>query len=365
MYDGTSVQKDVYVSFDDKIRNISKQKPALDVIAEGVVTPGFVDAHSHIGMARYGEPSREDEANEQMDALLPLVNALHSVYMDDRGFRESVENGVLYSTVLPGSGNIVGGKAVLLRNWVNNVSEAYVQDIGIKAALGYNPRSTVEWKGKRPSTRMGAVALLRENLIKAQKTQALLKRRKKLAEEIEPMTEVFIDVLSGKTKLMVHLHKEDDAMILIQLVKEFGFKAVLNHGLDIYRADVFATVKKAGIPVVYGPMDAFPYKVELKHESWRNAEALLQSGAKFCMMSDHPVILQRNMFYTLRHFLRFGLSKPDAVSKVTREAAEIIGAEGIGQIRPGYKASFSVWNGDPFDLASYPVCVVAEGKQVV
>lgn len=365
LYDGQSLLRDVYVTFDGKIRSVSKQKPEAEVVAEGVVTPAFIDGHSHIGMARYGEPSREDEANEQMDALLPLVNALHSVYMDDAGFRESVENGVLYSTVLPGSGNIVGGRGVLIRNWAPNVREAYVQDVGIKVALGYNPRSTTEWKGKRPTTRMGAIALLRENLIKARKTEALVRKRKKAAEELEPMTEVFMDILSRRTKLMVHLHREDDAMVLISLVKEFGFKAVLNHGLDIYREDAFRGVKEAGIPVVYGPMDAFPYKVELKHESWRNAQVLLKSGAKFCMMSDHPVILQRNMFYTLRHFMRFGLSKEQAVSKVTKEAAEILEVKGLGEIKPGFTASLTVWNGDPFDLSSHPTLVVAEGREVV
>jgi len=37
--------------------------------------------------------------------------------MDDSSFIESTESGILYSTVLPGSGNIIGGKAVLIRNW--------------------------------------------------------------------------------------------------------------------------------------------------------------------------------------------------------------------------------------------------------
>ena len=109
-------------------------------------------------------------------------------------------------------------------------------------------------------------------------------------------------------------------------------------------------------------MDAFPYKVELKHESWRNAEKLLNSGAKFSIMSDHPVILQRNILYSLRHMLRFGLSRANAISKITREAAEIIGAHNIGQIKPGFKASLVVWNGDPFSLSSHPILVLAEGR---
>lgn len=51
-------------------------------------------------------------------------------------------------------------------------------------------------------------------------------------------------------------------------------------------------------------------------------------------MGDHPVILQRNLFYTLRHLLRFGLSKSDCISKITKEPAEIIGIDYIGQFKP-------------------------------
>jgi imidazolonepropionase-like amidohydrolase len=187
---------------------------------------------------------------------------------------------------------------------------------------------------------------------------------KKVTDEVDPLTEVFMDILSNKYKMMVHLHKEDDAMVLIQLVNEFGIKAVANHCADVHREEVFAALKSASIPVVYGPMDSFPYKVELKHESWRNVEKLIASKAKFSFMSDHPVILQRNLFYTLRHLLRFDMSKADAISKITKEAAEIIGVNDIGQVKAGYKASFVVWNDDPFSLSSYPVLVIAEGKTV-
>lgn len=79
-------------------------------------------------------------------------------------------------------------------------------------------------------------------------------------------------------------------------------------------------------------------------------------------MSDHPVILQRNILYSLRHMLRFGLSRANAISKITKEAAEIIGIQNIGQIKPGFKASIAVWNGDPFSLFSHPILVIAEGR---
>ena len=368
LFDGLDEKRDCFIGFEnDEIKYVENRQPkeSSEIIAEGVVvTPAFIDSHSHIGMVRSGEPDKEEEANEHMNSVYPLVNALHSIYMDDPSFKESVESGVLYSTVLPGSGNIIAGNAVLIRNFVQDISQAHIMDVGIKAALGYNPRSTVDWKGNRPSTRMGAVALLRENFIKARKIQKLLETEKKVIDEVEPLTELFMDILSNKLKMMVHVHKEDDIMVLLQLIKEFGIKVIANHCVDVHREEVFTALKASSVPVIYGPMDSFPYKVELKHESWRNAEKLLNSGAKFSIMSDHPVILQRNILYSLRHLLRFGLSKADAISKISKEAAEIIGAQNIGQVRAGFKASMVVWNGDPFSLSSYPILVIAEGRTV-
>ncbi len=369
LYDGVDEKHNYYIGFEDsKITYVGLDKPLqndAELIAEDVVvTPAFIDSHSHIGMVRAGEPEDEDESNEHMDPVFPLVNSIHSIYMDDLSFAESVENGVLYSVVLPGSGNIVGGKSVFLRNYEDNIEKAYVKDVGIKMALGFNPRSTNDWKGERPSTRMGAMAILRDNLLKAKKTQSLINRDKKDIDEVDPVTEVFMDILSKKYRIMAHLHKEDDAVLLIQLSKEFGLDAIANHCMDIYHKQVFSELSLNNIPIIYGPLDCFPYKVELKHESWKNVKPLIDSGAKFALMSDHPVILQRNMFYTLRHLLRFGLSKPKAISKITKESADIIGVGDLGQIKHGFNASLVVWNGDPFSLTSYPVMSIAEGKIV-
>ena len=76
------------------------------------MTPAFIDSHSHIGMVRSGKPGKEEEANEQMSSVYALVKALYSIYMDDPSFIESTESGILYSTVSPGGGNIIGEKLV-------------------------------------------------------------------------------------------------------------------------------------------------------------------------------------------------------------------------------------------------------------
>ena len=205
LYDGNKKQKNVYVCFEgNTITEVTETKPYGEIIGEGVITPAFIDPHSHIGLDRAGEPPYESEANDKLDSMLPLARAIDGVYMDDHAFTESVESNVLYSVVLPGSGNILGGMGSLIKNFEKNTKDAFVSDIGVKMALGYNPRSTTEWKGTRPTTRMGVAAIIRENFLAAQKAANLMSNGKKTIDEIDPKTEFFIKLISGEYKIMCH-----------------------------------------------------------------------------------------------------------------------------------------------------------------
>ena len=358
----------VYIVWgNETIISISKEKPKdVEEIFEydkAIVTPAFIDAHSHIGMARAGEPSAESESNEKYDSVLPVTDALYSIYMDDKSFKESIEWGVLYSCVLPGSGNIIGGRAVVIRNYGKDIEEAFIRYAGVKAALGFNPRSTTEWKGIRPYTRMGAIGLLRKWLIKARDMLKLVEEGKKVIEEIEPEIRMLFPILKGEDILRVHVHKIDDIAGLIMLRREFRLKTTIEHACDVHTREAFEKIKRENIPLVYGPVDAFAYKTELKHEYWRNIKYLVEVKPFFGLMTDHPVVLQRNLYLQLRFFRRFGMSKEECVSLITYNNAKILGIDDrLGTLEPGKWASFTVWNGDLFSLESYPVLVVGEGK---
>ena len=367
VYTGKKVIENAYVTFEGKrCAGVSKQKKGQLLGRFDVVTPAFIDAHSHIAMVRAGEPYQEGEANEHMDIILAVPDALDSVQMDDESLKDALEMGVLYSCVLPGSGNIIGGLSAVIRHYAKNTSDALVARAGVKAAFGYNPMSTKDWKGKRPSTRMGAMAILRSKLTDVSQKVAKHKRAKGAKkQEITFSAEEAIlrDVLARKLVLRCHVHKIDDIASLLRVVDEFKLKVTVEHAGDVHQPEIFVELKKRDIPVIYGPTDSIPYKVELKHDTWRNVEYLIESGVEFGLMTDHPVILSRLLLIETRWFTRCGLSKQQAIELVSRKNAELLGiADRLGTLEKGKWASFSCWNGDPFDITSYPVSVFGEGE---
>jgi imidazolonepropionase-like amidohydrolase len=367
IYTGKKVLSHTNVIFNGKtISAISKSKKGRCLGECEVITPAFVDPHSHIGMERAGEPNSEGEANEHQDSILALTDALDSIQMDDKALTDAVEMGVLYSCVLPGSGNIIGGHSAVIRNYAASSTDALITRAGLKAAFGFNPMKTNAWKGKRPTTRMGAVAMLRSRLDEVrQKIRRYNRARGSKKQDIVFSAEdrVLQDLLDRKLRLRAHVHKIDDIAALLRLVDEFKIDVTVDHAGDVHRPDIFLELKKRKIPVVYGPIDSFAYKVELKHEDWRNVRHLLVSGVKFGLMTDHPVTLARQLLLQTRWFMRAGLSRQQAIELISRRNAQIIGIDTlVGTLQKGKWASFVCWNGDPFDLTSYPLAVYGEGE---
>ena len=282
-----------------------------------------------------------------------------------RGNYLVLKNGSFYCQ---GSGNIIGGLSAVVRNYAQNSTDALIARAGLKSAFGHNPRSSQGSRGARPSTRMGIMAMLRAKLSAVQQKVAQCTRtRGKERERITFTAEeaVLRDVLAGKLRLRAHVHKIDDIASLLRLVDEFRLRITVEHAMDIHRPEIYQELKKRRIPVVYGPLDSFAYKVELKHKAWRNVRHLVASGVDYGLMTDHPISPARQLFLQTRWFVRCGLSKQQAVELVSRRNAEILSVDRtLGTLARGKWASFTCWNGDPFDITHYPVTVYGEGDVV-
>ncbi len=367
LYTGHSVVEGVYLGFEQGVVTGVFHEPCGEPLgAYPVVTPAMIDPHSHIGMVRAGEPESEAEANDHQDSLMVMADALDSLQMDDPALKDAVETGVLYSCIVPGSGNILGGLSAVIRNYGADSNQALICRAGLKAALGYNPMSTSSWEGTRATTRMGSLAILRKRLEEVRrKEQRFLEADGEKKDEITFSAEedVIRDVLSGRLALRVHVHKTDDIAALLRLVDDFGIRVTVEHAMGVRSPDIFRELKKRAIPVTYGPLDAFAYKVELKHETWRNIEHLIEAGVDFGLMSDHPVTPARQLLLQTRWFLRFGMTKQQAVELVTRRNSQLLGLDQwLGTLEVSKWASFVCWSQDPFELSAFPLAVYGEGK---
>jgi imidazolonepropionase-like amidohydrolase len=213
--------------------------------------------------------------------------------------------------------------------------------------------------------KVGWLSKSKKGSLYAKKFKIVAVSRAKKKEDIifTAAENILLDLLNGKQILRVYIHKIDDIAALLRLIDEFKLKVTVEHAMDVHQPEIFQELKKRKIPVIYGPIDAFAYKVELKHENWRNIKYLVESGVDYGLMTDHPVIPARQLFLQSRWLTRAGLNKQQAIELVSRKNAEILGIDNIlGTLERGKWASFICWNGDPFDVTSYAVAVFGEGK---
>jgi imidazolonepropionase-like amidohydrolase len=392
LFDGRGKRENCTIAVEEgKIVDVAAGSDGADFT--GYVTPAFIDAHSHIGMDREGEPWTESETNDVLGQILPVNDPLNSIYFDDRAFRDAVDFGILYSCVVPGSGNLIGGRAKIIRNFSSNRKNAVLRDYGYKMALGFNPRSTTEWKGERPNTRMGVYAMLEQKFdtvinkrekaeLKLRNTLHKLEREasekdlpdsevdyrrtaaeKEYQQTFDPADTALMELLDGSKTAKVHVHKEDDVLYLIHLAKKYGLKVTADHTCDVFHKEIFDELADAGIPIVYGPLGSVGYKVELKHAYYQNAGLLMKSEAFFGLMTDHPVIWSPCLRDSLKFFLIAGMSPEEAISVITYRNAKILGLDNtLGTVQEGKTASLLVWDRHPLDLAAFPRMVMAEGE---
>ena len=118
LYTGRSLNENAFLHIKNStIAGISKMAEGRLLGKFDVITPAFIDPHSHIGIFRAGEPNDQGESNEKMNAFPVLSDVLDSLQMDDAAFKDAIEMGVLYSCIVPGSGNILSGRSAVIRHW--------------------------------------------------------------------------------------------------------------------------------------------------------------------------------------------------------------------------------------------------------
>ena len=333
--------------------------------AEGLnAYPGFVDAHSHIGLDGYGGPTGSTyDYNEMNDILSPQLRGLDSYYAQDAAIPMALEGGVTTVAAGPGSANVLGGTFLAVKLCGNTVEEAMIKPaVAMKCAFGENPKRC--YKDKCDSARMTTAAKLRQILFEA---RDYLLRKEAAGDDISKQPkfdmklEALIPVLKKEIPLKAHAHRSDDIMTALRIAKEFDLNITIEHCTEGHL--IVNELKAAGVPVAVGPTLTNASKLELLNKSWTTPGVLAAAGLKVSIITDAPVIPQQYLPLCAGQAVKAGMDPFQALQAITINPARHIGIEDlVGSLEAGKDADIVLTNGDPMVSDTVVKYVIVDGK---
>lgn len=381
---GPRIENGTIILAGGKIESVGRNLPIPDGadVIDGTgkwVTPGIIDAHSHLGAFSSPAVPSMRNGNEKTGKNTAEVWVEHSIWPQDPGFEAARAGGVTSLAVLPGSANLFGGRTVTLKN----VPSVTVQGMkfpgapyGAKMACGENPIFYAA-RGNDPFTRMGNMAGFRSAFIEAQAYAAKLKKERarpqtagddNAAQKRDLRLETLAGVLLGDIAAHIHCYRADEMAQMIDLSKEFGFKiAAFHHASEAYKIAGLLAAENISA-ATWG--DHWGFKLEAYDGVSANAGALEAAGANAIIHSDSSSLVQRLNIETaiaLAAARRAGLSlsSEDAIRWITANPAKTLGiAERTGTLESGKMADIVLWSGDPFSIYSLAEKVFIDGAIV-
>jgi imidazolonepropionase-like amidohydrolase len=366
---------------------------AVVVDARGkFVTPGIVDPHSHMGVAPVPESEGHDDVNELTDPITAGLRAEHSFWPEDAALERAVAGGVTTIGVLPGSGNLVGGRGVVIHMSPRAGARAMrfpgSPEI-LKMACGENPKRVYGELKRAPSTRMGNVRALREAFTRARKYahdwEDWARRQqgrglkgaggKDAADKDEakpPDRDLALETLAlvmrGDILVEWHCYQADDMLAALEVAGEFGFKVrAFHHALEAYKIRDVLVAHGVGIATWD---DWWGFKMEAYDGIPENLALMTEAGGRGAVHSDSPIagqILNQAAGKALAAGRAAGvkIDENDALRWLTANPAWELGIDDqVGTLQAGKRADVVVWSEDPLSTYARAELVYVDGRLV-
>lgn len=329
--------------------------------------PGFIDAHSHIGLDAYGGPTGNTyDFNEMNDICCPELRGLDSYYAMDAAIPMALAGGVTTVAAGPGSANVLGGTFLAVKMVGKTVEEAMIRpSVAMKCAFGENPKRC--YKDKSISARMTTAAKLRQMLFEA---NDYMLRKEYAGDDVSKLPkfdmkmEALIPVLKREIPLKAHAHRSDDIMTAIRIAKEFGLRLTLEHCTEGHL--IVDELKAANVPVAVGPGLSSPSKLELLNLSWTTPGILASAGIQVSIITDAPVVPQQYLPLCAGEAVKAGMDPFLALQAITINPARHIGVEDrVGSLEEGKDADIVLADGNPLVSDTSIKYVIVDGKILV
>ncbi len=335
--------------------------------ADGLdVFPGFVDAHTHIGLDGYGIGYEGCDYNEMNDIWTPQLRAIDGINPRDPSLADARKAGVTCVCTGPGSANVLGGTFLAMKTVGERVDNMIVRDpVAMKCAFGENPKHC--YRDKCDSTRMSTAAFLRGALMQARDYGA---RKQAANGDVTKMPaynqklEALLPVLAREIPLKAHAHQANDIFTALRIAREFDLRLTLEHVTEGHLiADELA--KEKDVPMAVGPSLTFASKFELQNKSWETPGVLANAGCHVSIITDNSVIPQQYLPLCAGMAVKAGMDPFDALKAITINPAEHIGvADRVGSLEVGKDADVVITNGCPFEVMTEVKAVFIDGARI-
>ncbi len=372
---GKVIEGSLVVINNDKIETVSETRglkldfrsfdTVIDLSGKHIY-PGIINTNNVLGL-HDAEAVRATVDFHEVGNINPHVRALIAYNTDNLIIPTIKTNGILYTQVTPRGGLISGSSSVMaLEGW--NWEDAVIRsDDGIH--VNFPRMITQKWTEEEGLSRTA---------------------NKKYTDELNYLTKFFNDaeayckttevteknlrfesmrsVLNGSANLYIHTDKAKDILSAIQFAKKFGIKKmVIVGGKESYK--VTADLKKNKIPVMLNRVNDLPDNTDDYVDLVYSLPYLLQKDSVlFClqMEGDMEAMHSRNLPFNAGETVAYGLTKEQALSSITYNAALILGLDkSIGTLEEGKLASLVISNGDLLDMRTNDIVLAyIAGKKV-
>ncbi len=313
------------------------------------VLPGFIDAHSHIGLAEEKTSFPNDGSNEGTNPVTPCLRAIDAINPMDSAFHNALAAGITGVMVGPGSANAIGGQFAFIKTEGRRVDDmAVLAPAAIKLAFGENPMANYGPNGNMPSTRMGIASLIREELFLAR--QYFENGGPEPGSQTFGM-ECYRELFEGKIPLKAHVHRTEDIFTAMRIAREFGLGLTLDHCTEGHL--IAEEIAESGCPAIVGPSLASRTKDEVSLSDFKTPGILQKAGVLVALTTDHPVSRIQYLPLCAALAVKEGMDEMGALRAITIDAARICRVDKrLGSLRPGKDADLAIFDGDPLELSS-------------
>ena len=315
------------------------------------VYPGIIAPVTELGLTEV-EAVRSTNDFREVGEINPSVRSLVAYNTDSKVLNTIRSNGVLLAQVAPQGGLIAGSSSVVQLDAWNWEDAAYHTD----GALHFYMPSLVPPPAPPQDRPASPTNRLQESMKQIEQVRTFFREAKAyLQQDKHTGTNLKFEsvrrLFSKEEKLFIHCDIVKEMLIAIDFAHQFGFDVVIVGGADSWRiADI---LKKNNIAVVLGQPHALPIMQDDDvDQPYKLGAQLQQAGVLFCL-SNEGFWQQRNLPFEAGTAATYGLTKEEALSAVTLNAAKVLGIDKTtGTLEAGKDANLAISTGDIMDMRS-------------